>query len=67
MKLIAKIHFEHDLEDGWYRMKEPTGKNDTWNEWRSALKFCNSQDWELVWDGPEDRYMPEHFKGKVEA
>lgn len=58
MKPVAEIHFEHDLEDGWYRMKEPTGANDTWDRAINAFNFCKEEGWDLKWVGDE-RYMPD--------
>ena len=54
---IAEIWFEHDLEDGWYRMKEPNGISDTWGIASNALKFCKEQGWKLIWTG-SDNYNP---------
>jgi hypothetical protein len=53
----AMISFEHGLEDGWYRMKEPTGANDTWERCKNAFNFAKQQGWEVIWVG-DDYYKP---------
>lgn len=60
----AYIRFEHDLEDGWYRMLEPTGANDSWEVCRNAVSFANEQGWEVEWEG-SDQYKPNDFPQKV--
>ena len=63
MDNTAYISFEHGLEDGWYRMKEPTGENDTWGHWQNAVALAQSMGWEVKWKGPQnDPYMPTYFK-----
>lgn len=56
----AYIRFEHDIEDGWYRMREPTGANDTWEYCKSCLDFCKEKGWTPVWEG-NDMYKPKDF------
>lgn len=63
MKPIAYLSFEHDLEDSWYRLKEPSGIADTWEQAKNAINFCLEQGWNVVWRGDE-RYMPSYFNGK---
>lgn len=63
MKPTAYLSFEHGLEDGWYRLKEPSGTNDTWSHSSNAIKFSEDQGWNVVWVG-EDWYMPDYFKDK---
>lgn len=58
--MIAYIRFEHDLEDGWYRMREPTGANDTWEICSCAVAFATAQGWKVLWEGDE-RYKPNNF------
>lgn len=60
MNAIAYINFEHDLEDGWYRMKEPTGANDSWGVCKNAVKFAEEQGWKVEWVGSEN-YKPDNF------
>lgn len=60
MKPTAEIWFVHDLENGWYNMKEPSGLVDGWNVAVNALNFCKKEGWDLKWVG-DARYMPDFF------
>lgn len=60
MDNIAYISFEHDLEDGWYRMREPSGKSDTWGYCGNAVAYCEKQGWQAEWVGNE-YYKPKDF------
>jgi hypothetical protein len=57
----AMIRFEHDLEDGWYRMKEPDGPDDTWEKCVNAYNFAKSKGWEVIWVG-DPYYKPKNLK-----
>ena len=57
----AMICFEHDLEDGWYRMKEPAGACETWEKCINAFNFAKKQGWEVVWVG-DSYYKPKDIK-----
>ena len=56
----AFIRFEHDIEDGWYRMREPDGTSDTWDRCINAFNFAKERGWQVVWEGDE-RYKPKNL------
>lgn len=60
----AYIRFCHDLEDGWYQMREPTGANDSWGVCKNAVNFCKEKGWTPVWEG-DDMYKPKDFPETV--
>lgn len=60
MNNVAYISFERDMEDYWFRMKEPTGRSDTWWECRNAVAHCKEMGWRAEWVGDE-YYKPKDF------
>lgn len=55
----AMMSFQHDLEDGWYHMKEPEPhkEKETWDKAYNAFKFAKEKGWEVVWVG-DTQYKP---------
>ena len=59
----AMMSFEHDLEDGWYRMTEPEPhrEKETWDQAINAYNFAKQKGWEVIWVG-SDQYKPSGIK-----
>ena len=55
----AFMSFEHEMEDGWYHMKEPIphGEKENWDIARDAYKFAKEKGWQVVWVG-DTTYKP---------
>lgn len=55
----AMMSFEHDLEDGWYRMVEPEPNKlgETWETAIAAFNYAKTRGWEVVWVG-SNTYKP---------
>lgn len=56
----AYMSFEHDIEDGWYRLKEPEPHmlKETWEQAINAFNFAKSKGWKVVWTG-STQYKPD--------
>lgn len=56
----AMMSFEHDLEDGWYRLVEPEPhkEKETWEKAVNAFEFAKEKGWEVVWVG-NNYYKPD--------
>lgn len=58
---IAEIWFTYDLDEAWYTMREPSGRVDSWEDYRNAINFCKDQGWRVIWIG-ETKYKPDDFE-----
>ena len=53
----AYIRFVHDMEDGWYVMREPSGTTASWESCSKAVSYCQFQGWAYEWEG-DPYYKP---------
>lgn len=49
-KIDAVVRFQHDLEDGWYRV-DYAGKVQELNHWKDMREFIKENNLAAVWKG----------------
>ena len=56
-QFVLQVEFQHDLEDGWYAVKLPSGKIDHYSHSKSIVELAAASNWVIKYVGDE-RYNP---------
>jgi NTP pyrophosphatase (non-canonical NTP hydrolase) len=62
-EVAVEVCFCHDLEDGWYSVKTPTGERIERNHWKDMKELISASGWKGYWVG-DVRYKPEDIEVK---